>query len=73
MGADNQRMEECVRVARDGDDLAFVELVRRYQDFAVAYAASLLGDHHLAEDAKGGLQRPGYACGPSPKRQARRP
>jgi RNA polymerase sigma factor (sigma-70 family) len=39
------------RAARDGDDDAFAALVRAYQDVAVAYATSLLGDYHLAEDA----------------------
>ena len=46
-----ERIAEAVRAARGGDDLAFAELVRAYQDVAVAYAASILGDYHLAEDA----------------------
>ncbi len=37
--------------ARAGDNSAFADLVRRYQDMAVGYAFALLGDHHLAEDA----------------------
>lgn len=40
-----------VRAAQVGDDLSFTRLIRSYQDLAVAYAASLLGDYHLAEDA----------------------
>lgn len=40
-----------VRAAQAGDALAFAEIVRFYQDIAVAYAASILGDYHLAEDA----------------------
>lgn len=40
-----------VRAAQAGDDRAFAELVRAYQDVAVAYAVSILRDHHLAEDA----------------------
>src|SRR5215468_2710470 len=40
-----------VRAAQAGDDLAFSELVRAYQDIAVAYATSILRDYHLAEDA----------------------
>src|SRR4030095_8715520 len=40
-----------VRAAQAGDDLAFSELVRAYQDIAVAYATSILKDYHLAEDA----------------------
>ena len=37
--------------ARAGDNYAFADLVRRFQDMAVGYAFALLGDHHLAEDA----------------------
>jgi RNA polymerase sigma factor (sigma-70 family) len=37
--------------AQAGDDRAFADLVRACQDMAVAYAASILGDYHLAEDA----------------------
>ena len=40
-----------MRAAQTGDDLAFSELVRAYQDIAVAYATSILRDYHLAEDA----------------------
>jgi RNA polymerase sigma factor (sigma-70 family) len=42
---------DLVRRARAGDAAAFAGLVRRYQDMAVGYAWSLLGDFHLAEDA----------------------
>ncbi|MGH9939887.1 MAG: sigma-70 family RNA polymerase sigma factor, partial [Blastocatellia bacterium] len=48
---DKQRITSLARAARAGDDLAFAELVRAYQDIAVAYATSILGDYHLAEDA----------------------
>jgi len=34
-----------------GDALAYGDLVRRFQDMAVGYAYTLLGDFHLAEDA----------------------
>lgn len=47
-------MEELtilVERARAGDLAAYGELVRRFQDMAVGYAYSLLGDFHLAEDA----------------------
>ena len=37
--------------AQGGDLGAFTLLVRRHQDMAFAYAYSLLGDFHLAEDA----------------------
>ncbi|MBZ5535729.1 MAG: sigma-70 family RNA polymerase sigma factor [Acidobacteriia bacterium] len=46
-----ERMMSLVRAAQAGDDLAFAELVRSYQNMAVAYANSILGDYHLAEDA----------------------
>ena len=48
---DKERLTSLVRTAQRGDDLAFAELVRSYQDIAVAYATSILGDYHLAEDA----------------------
>src|ERR1044071_8638549 len=47
----DKRITFFVRAAQAGDDLAFAELVRAYQDIAVAYASALLGDYHLAEDA----------------------
>lgn len=40
-------VKECIR----GDDAAFGKLVARYQDVAVGYGFSLLGDFHLAQDA----------------------
>jgi len=48
---DNKRITSLVRAAQAGDALSFAELVRAYQDMAVAYATSILGDYHLAEDA----------------------
>ncbi len=48
---DKQRITLLAQAAQAGDDLAFAELVRAYQDIAVAYATSILGDYHLAEDA----------------------
>jgi RNA polymerase sigma factor (sigma-70 family) len=48
---DKEKITSLVRAAQAGDELAFAELVRAYQDIAVAYAASLLRDYHLAEDA----------------------
>jgi len=47
-------MEELARVverARQGDSGAFEALMRRFQDMAVGYAYSLLGDWQEAEDA----------------------
>src|SRR5262249_11109545 len=49
--ADKESTMSLVRAAQAGDDLAFSELVRAYQDIAVAYATSILKDYHLAEDA----------------------
>ena len=40
-----------VRRAQRGDVEAHSMLVRRFQDMAVGYARSVLGDAHLAEDA----------------------
>jgi RNA polymerase sigma factor (sigma-70 family) len=40
-----------VSEARDGDLAAFDAVVRRFQDMAVGYAYSILGDFPLAEDA----------------------
>jgi DNA-directed RNA polymerase specialized sigma24 family protein len=40
-----------VAKARRGDVQAFGAVVRRFQDMAVGYAYSILGDFHLAEDA----------------------
>jgi DNA-directed RNA polymerase specialized sigma24 family protein len=49
--SDKEKATVLVQAAQTGDDIAFAELVRSYQDIAVAYAASILGDYHLAEDA----------------------
>ncbi|MBT4611713.1 MAG: sigma-70 family RNA polymerase sigma factor, partial [Gemmatimonadetes bacterium] len=42
---------DLVLAARQGDAAALTALVRQFQDMAVGYAWSLLGDFHLAEDA----------------------
>ena len=47
-------MEELIPLvnrAQAGDLPAYGQLVERFQDMAVGYAYSLLGDFHLAEDA----------------------
>mgnify|MGYP006439203241 CR=1 FL=1 len=44
-------LEALVRSARSGDRAAFGHIVRRFQDMAVGYAYSVLGDFHLAQDA----------------------
>ncbi|MGH9752430.1 MAG: sigma-70 family RNA polymerase sigma factor [Blastocatellia bacterium] len=48
---DKEKIISLARAAQAGDDLAFTELVRAYQDIAVAYATAILRDYHLAEDA----------------------
>jgi RNA polymerase sigma factor (sigma-70 family) len=48
---DKEKVISFVRAAQKGDEIAFEDLVRAYQDIAVAYASSVLGDYHLAEDA----------------------
>src|SRR5437763_10117781 len=48
---DGEKLIAWVRLAQVGDTEAFGRIVRRFQDMAVGYAASLLGDFHLAEDA----------------------
>ena len=44
-------LESLVRGCQLGDELAFRRLVERFKGTAYAYAYSLLGDFHLAEDA----------------------
>ena len=46
-----EELETLIRRAASGDARAFGHLVRRFQDMAVGYAYSLVGDFHLAEDA----------------------
>jgi RNA polymerase sigma factor (sigma-70 family) len=48
---ENEALISFVRRAQAGDREAYGWLVRRFQDMAVGYAASILGDFHLAEDA----------------------
>jgi RNA polymerase sigma factor (sigma-70 family) len=47
----DERTVALVRSAQLGDDRSFAALVTAYQSLAVAYAASLIGDYHLGEDA----------------------
>ncbi|MBV9850823.1 MAG: sigma-70 family RNA polymerase sigma factor [Armatimonadetes bacterium] len=46
-----EQMVRLVTRAAQGDRNAFDDLVRAFQDRAVALAVATLGDHHLAEDA----------------------
>ena len=48
---DHESLATEVRRAQAGELDAFHGLVVRFQDMAVGYAFSLLGDYHLAEDA----------------------
>ena len=48
-----EEVAELVQRTQLGDRSAFDGLVRRFQDMAVGYSYSLLGDFHLAEAAVG--------------------
>lgn len=48
---DKEQITSFIQAAQQGDEQAFTALVRAWQDVAVAYAASILRDYHLAEDA----------------------
>ena len=43
-------LNEIVQQAQCGDSDAYEQIVRRFQDMAVGYAYSMLGDMHQAED-----------------------
>ena len=44
-------LKSLIILAQAGDLDAFGQIVRQFQDMAVGYAYSILGDFHLAEDA----------------------
>lgn len=46
-----KELSTLIEETRSGNLAAYDDIVRRFQDMAVGYAASLLGDYHLAEDA----------------------
>ncbi len=46
-----KKLEALINSAVAGNDQAFAEIIRQFQDMAYGYAYSLLGDLHLAEDA----------------------
>ena len=50
--ADRGRIAADVRAAQAGDDRAFANIVAAFQDIAVAYATSILGDYQLATVSK---------------------
>ena len=46
-----EHLREALEQAKEGDVDGFAVLVERFQDMAVGYSYSILGDFHLAEDA----------------------
>ena len=46
-----EELESLISRAQDGDLDAYGAIVQQFQDMAVGYAYSILGDFHLAEDA----------------------
>ena len=46
-----QDLRLALEQAKGGDPRAFAVVVERFQDMAVGYAYSVLGDFHLAQDA----------------------
>ena len=44
-------LEVAIKQVQEGNSAAFRTIVKRFQDMAVGYAFSILGDFHLAEDA----------------------
>lgn len=51
MGTEAEEITSLVLKAQEGETRAYDGLVRQFQDRALAYALSLLGDFHLAQDA----------------------
>jgi RNA polymerase sigma factor (sigma-70 family) len=51
MPKETQDIPSLVHAAQQGQEEAFSRLVQRFQDMAVGYAWTVLGDFHLAEDA----------------------
>lgn len=51
MSVSQTNLSELVVSAQTGDHKAFTHLVRQFQDMAVGYAYSIIGDFHLAQDA----------------------
>ena len=48
VSSQNSDLPALVVAAQTGDQNAFGHLVRRFQDMAVGYAYSIIGDIHLA-------------------------
>ncbi|MBS1788362.1 MAG: sigma-70 family RNA polymerase sigma factor [Acidobacteria bacterium] len=62
--SDVTTLADLVDKAREGDAEAFGVVVRRFQDMAVGYGYSLLGNLHLAEDAAQEAFLEAYLCLP---------
>jgi RNA polymerase sigma factor (sigma-70 family) len=60
-----QELKSLIANAQSGDVEAYDELVRGFQDVAVAYGYSLLGDLHWAEDAAQEALIEAFYCLPS--------
>ena len=58
-------LKTLVAHAQTGDLSGFGEIVRRFQNMAVGYAYSILGDFHLAEDAAQEAFIEAYQCLPN--------
>jgi len=54
-----------VKQAQTADEVAYGELVRRFQDMAYGYAYTILNDFHLAEDATQEAFIEAYRCLPN--------
>src|SRR5215813_6292729 len=55
-------LADLVIRVREGDTQAFGEIVRRFEDMAVAYGYSLVGDFQLAEDVAQEAFLEAYVC-----------
>ena len=55
-------LASLVVLTREGNEDSFAEIVRRFQDMAVAYSYSILGDRYLAEDASQEAFLESYRC-----------
>ena len=60
-----ETLESLVERAQSGDQNAYGEIVRRFQDMAYGYAYAILGDFQLAEDAAQEAFIEAYHCLPN--------
>jgi RNA polymerase sigma factor (sigma-70 family) len=59
-----EELKTLIQRTQDGEPDAFGIIVQRFQDMAVGYAYSILGDFHLAEDAAQEAFIEAYRCLP---------